>query len=125
MENLLKREKELKEQLSYIGGQINRNKRRLGLDYNALYSWKLKAYEIKKYVESNDDIDGLNLDTHLCYKKHIELYNINKDIEWKRESVKDNERAQRELLYEYKDLNRQLCKIQRRIKKRMDKINNQ
>lgn len=124
MENLLKREKELKEQLSYIGGQISRNKRDLATAYNALYSWKLKAYEIKKYIESNDDIDGFNLDTHLYYKQ-IELYKINKDIEWKRENVKDTEQEQRELLYEYKYLNRQLCKIQRRIKKKMNTINNQ
>lgn len=124
MEHLLKREKELKEQLSYIGGQISRNKRDLATAYNALYSWKLKAYEIKKYIESNDDIDGFNLDTHLYYKQ-IELYKINKDIEWKRENVKDTEQEQRELLYEYKYLNRQLCKIQRRIKKKMNTINNQ
>ena len=124
MENLLKREQELKEQLSYIGGQISRNKRRLWLEYNALYSLKLRAYEIKKYIETYDDIDGFNLDINLSYK-HIELYKINKDIEWKRESVKDTEQAQRELTYEYKYLNRQLCKIQKRIKKKMGKINNQ
>ena len=124
MENLLKREQELKEQLSYIGGQISRNKRTLATAYNGLYSWKLKAYEIKKYIETYDDIDGFNLDTHLYYKQ-IELYKINKDIDWKRESVKDTEQAQKKLIYEYKDLNRQLCKIQRRIKKKLNITNNQ
>lgn len=120
MENLLKREKELKEQLSYIGGQISRNKKRLGFDYNALYSWKRKAYQIKKEIESMDELYSLDSDMLLRFKE-IELCNINRDIEWVRENVKDTEQAQRELLYEYKDLNRKLCKIQRRIKKKMEK----
>lgn len=121
MENLLKREQELKEQLSYIGGQINRNKDDLGRAYRTLNKWKCRAYTMKCELQSWD-IEMLMYDIGLL---RSELNELNGKIKWKRESVKDTEQAQRELTYEYKYLNRQLCKIQRRIKKKLNTTNNQ
>lgn len=120
MENLLKREQELKEQISYIGGQINRNKEDLGRAYRTLNIWKCRAYTIKCEMQSWD-IEMVMYDIGLL---RTELNVLNDEIKWKRKNVKDMEQAQRELLYEYKHLNRQLCKIQRRIKKKLN-INNQ
>lgn len=120
MENLLKREKELKEQLSYIGRQINRNKYDLGCAYSTLNVWKSRAYTIHCEMQCWD-LEMIMYDIGLL---RCELNALYDDIEWKRKSIKDMEQTQRKLLYEYKDLNRQLGKIQRQIKNKMNKDNN-
>ena len=121
METLLKREKELKEQLSHIGWKINRNKEKLGCVYRTLNIDKCRAYAIKCEMQSWD-LEIIVFDRDLL---RYELNALNDEIKWNRESMKDMEQAQRKLIYEYKDLNRQLGKIQREIKKKLNTNNNQ
>lgn len=106
--------KELVEKLSQIGQKISINKRRLQITYNTLNIWKRDAYMLKCETE-NADLYYLNDIQIRC--KEIELINLRNEIEWKKESLKDREKEQRELIFQFKAINRELTKLDKRIKK--------
>lgn len=106
--------KELVEKLSQIGQKISNNKRNLRITYNTLNIWKRDAYMLKCETES-PDIYYLD-DIRLRYKE-IELINLRHEIDWKRESLKEDEKEQRELIFQFKAINRELTKLDKRIEK--------
>lgn len=110
MEELLKRENELKERLSAIGSKIKRNKTDLQFTYNALYCWKRQAYDLKFSIDHHSDV----------WKNERKLISLNAEIEWKRESLTEKEDEQRKLIFLFKEVNRELSRIQRRISKKQN-----
>lgn len=115
MEALLEREKELKDRLSEIGSKIKKNKRDLQLSYNALYVWKRDLYKLKCETEL-PEIYGLS--DFDCWHKENEMTSLKYEIDWKRESLPEREDEQRKLVNVFKDVNRELSRIQKRIQKK-------
>ena len=121
MENktLEQRAKELKQRLSNLGGMVKEGKYWLTLRCNGLNVKKRQLYELEKERLQLDDV--WNYENLKIRFNAIKIINLKKDIEYAKEQLKEEEKNQRELIYEVKKVNREYSKLERRLKKKQSK----
>lgn len=121
MENntLEQRAKELKQRLSDLGGRVKEGKYWLTLRCNGLNVKKRQLYELEQERLQLDDV--WNYENLKIRFNAIKITNLKKDIEYAKEQLKEEEKEQRELIYEVKRVNREYSKIERRLKKKQSK----
>ena len=121
MENktLEQRAKELKQRLSNLGKMVHEGKYWLTIRCNGLNVKKRQLYKLEQERLQFDDV--WNYSEVKVSKNAIAISNLKEDINELKEYLKENEKNQRELIYEIKKINREYSKIERRLKKKQSK----
>lgn len=118
LQTLEQRAKELKQRLSELGQMVHNGKYWLTLRYNGLNIRKRQLYELEQERLQFDDI--WNYRNLKIRNNAIKITNLKRDIELSRERLKDEEKNQRELIYEIKKVNREYSKLERRLAKKVN-----
>lgn len=116
---LEQRAKELKQRLSVLGSMVHEGKCWLTIHYNGLNVRKRQLYELEQEKLQLDDV--WNYSDVKVSNNAIQITNLKRDIEFGKEYLKENEKNQRELIYEVKRVNREFSKLERRLAKKQSK----
>ena len=111
---LEQRATELKWRLSALGDMVKEGKYWITTHCNELRVKKRQLYELEQKRLQLDDIWNYP-DVEIAMNE-IAIHNLKEDINSMKEQLKDEEKDQRELIYEIKRVNREYSKLERRLK---------
>lgn len=121
MDNVLeKRLQNLKIKLSRLGSAIAEGKYWLTIRNNGI---KIKKEKLYKLIQERNQFDNIYNYSDVAIRTNaIEISTLKKEIEWDKETLKDGSADQKKLIILYKEANREYSKLEKRLKKNVNKF---